>query len=199
MKKGSASYEFVKGLWKENPVLVMLLGMCPTLAVSNSAINGIAMGLAVIFVLVMSSLIISAIRKLIPSEVRIPSFIVVIATFVTMTDLFFKARYPDISKALGPFIPLIIVNCIILARQEAFASKNSIGLSLVDAIGMGLGFTWVLFLLGTIREILGFGTWFGHPVLGSWFHPLIVMILPPGAFITLGVLVGLKNMIKKES
>jgi len=199
MKKGSVSYEFVKGLWKENPVLVMLLGMCPTLAVSNSAINGIAMGLAVIFVLVMSSLIISAIRKLIPSEVRIPSFIVVIATFVTMTDLFFKARYPDISKALGPFIPLIIVNCIILARQEAFASKNSVGLSLVDAIGMGLGFTWVLFLLGTIREILGFGTWFGHPVLGSWFHPLIVMILPPGAFITLGVLVGLKNMIKKES
>ena len=199
MKKGSVSYEFVKGLWKENPVLVMLLGMCPTLAVSNSAINGVAMGLAVIFVLVMSSLIVSAIRKLIPSEVRIPSFIVVIATFVTMTDLFFKARYPDISKALGPFIPLIIVNCIILARQEAFASKNSVGLSLVDAIGMGLGFTWVLFLLGTIREILGFGTWFGHPVLGSWFHPLIVMILPPGAFITLGVLVGLKNMIKKES
>ncbi len=199
MKKGSVSYEFVKGLWKENPVLVMLLGMCPTLAVSNSAINGVAMGLAVIFVLVMSSLIVSAIRKLIPSEVRIPSFIVVIATFVTMTDLFFKAKYPDISKALGPFIPLIIVNCIILARQEAFASKNSIGLSFVDALGMGLGFTWVLFLLGTIREILGFGTWFGHRVLGSWFHPLIVMILPPGAFITLGVLVGLKNMIKKES
>ena len=199
MKKGSVSYEFVKGLWKENPVLVMLLGMCPTLAVSNSAINGVAMGLAVIFVLVMSSLIVSAIRKLIPSEVRIPSFIVVIATFVTMTDLFFKAKYPDISKALGPFIPLIIVNCIILARQEAFASKNSVGLSLVDALGMGLGFTWVLFLLGSIREILGFGTWFGHRVLGSWFHPLIVMILPPGAFITLGVLVGLKNMIKKES
>ncbi len=199
MKKGSVSYEFLKGLWKENPVLVMLLGMCPTLAVSNSAINGIAMGLAVIFVLVSSSVIISSLRKIIPSEVRIPSYIVVIATFVTMTDLFFKAKFPEISKALGPFIPLIIVNCIILARQEAFASKHSVFLSLVDAIGMGLGFTWVLFLLGSIREILGFGTWFGHPVFGNWFHPLIVMILPPGAFITLGVIVGIKNLIKKES
>ncbi|MGC8894541.1 MAG: electron transport complex subunit RsxE [candidate division WOR-3 bacterium] len=199
MKKGSAIYEFLKGLWKENPVLVMLLGMCPVLAVSNTVINGFAMGMAVLFVLVMSSLVISMIKKIIPSQVRIPSFIIVIATFVTMADLFLRAQFPDISKALGPFVPLIIVNCIILARQEAFSSKNNPWKSVIDAFGMSLGFTWVLILLGAVRELLGFGTLAGFRVLGDWFAPWIVMILPPGAFITLGVFVGLQKLIIRRT
>lgn len=199
MKKGSALYEFVKGLWKENPVLVMLLGMCPVLAVSNTLINGFAMGMAVLFVLTMSSLIISSIKRIIPPQVRIPSFIIVIATFVTMADLFLRAQFPDISKALGPFVPLIIVNCIILARQEAFASKNNPWKAIVDAVGMSLGFTWVLVLLGAVRELLGFGTLAGFQVLGGWFTPWIVMILPAGAFVTLGIFVGLKNLIMRRT
>jgi electron transport complex protein RnfE len=198
MAKRRTGFEFFKGLWGENPVLRMLLGMCPALAVSNTAINGLAMGGAVIFVLTMSSLVVSSVKRLIPSQVRIPSFIVVIATFVTLTDLFFKAMFPAISKALGPFVPLIIVNCIILARQEAFASKNPVGLSVIDALGMSLGFTWVLTALGIIRELLGFGTVFGAPVLGAWFKPWIVMILHPGAFITLGIMVGLVNYIMEK-
>jgi electron transport complex protein RnfE len=198
MAEKRSGFEFVKGIWGENPVLRMLLGMCPALAVSNTAINGLAMGAAVTFVLTMSSLVISLLKKVIPSQVRIPSFIVVIATFVTLTDLFFKAKFPAVSKALGPFIPLIIVNCIILARQEAFASKNPVGISLIDALGMSLGFTWVLTFLAIVREILGFGTVFGAPVLGAWFKPWIVMILPPGAFITLGIMVGLMNYITEK-
>ncbi len=205
MKKGTTLYEFLKGLWKENPVLVMLLGMCPTLAVSNTVVNAFAMGMAVLFVLTMSSLIISLIRDIIPSQVRIPSYIVVIATFVTMVDLFFKAQFPEISKALGPFIPLIIVNCIILARQEAFAGRRPpersylkhVWLSVVDAVGIALGFTWVLVALGFVRELLGFGSVAGAHIMGSWFQPWIVMVLPPGAFITLGVFVGLKNLVKE--
>ncbi len=199
MKKGSTIYEFLKGLWKENPVLVMLLGMCPVLAVSNTVINGFAMGMAVLFVLTMSSLVISLIKRIIPSQVRIPSFIIVIATFVTMADLFLRARFPDISKALGPFVPLIIVNCIILARQEAFSSKNNPWKSLVDAFGMALGFTWVLVLLGAVRELLGFGTLAGFRILGDWFAPWIVMILPPGAFITLGLFVGLQKLVIRRT
>ncbi len=199
MKKGSIAYEFIKGLWKENPVLVMLLGMCPTLAVSNSVINGFAMGMAVLFVLVMSSFVISIIKGIIPSQVRIPSYIIVIATFVTMADLFLKAQFPDISKALGPYIPLIIVNCIILARQEAFAAKNNPFKSVVDALGMSLGFTWVLVLLGTVRELLGFGSVAGFKIMGDWFAPWIVMILPAGAFITLGIFVGLKNLVTRSA
>ena len=199
MKKGSVVYEFVKGLWKENPVLVMLLGMCPTLAVSNSVINGFAMGMAVLFVLVMSSLVISIIKGIIPSQVRIPSYIIVIATFVTMADLFLRAQFPEISKALGPYIPLIIVNCIILARQEAFAAKNNPFKSVIDALGMSIGFTWVLILLGAVRELLGFGSLAGFRVLGDWFAPWIVMILPAGAFITLGIFVGLKNLVTRSA
>jgi len=199
MKKGSAIYEFLKGIWKDNPVLVMLLGMCPVLAVSNTVINGFAMGMAVLFVLVMSSLVISTIKRIIPSQVRIPSFIIVIATFVTIADLFLRAQFPDISKALGPFIPLIIVNCIILARQEAFASKNNPWKSLLDALGMSIGFTWVLVLLGLVRELLGFGTVAGFRVFGTWFEPWIVMILPPGAFITLGIFVGLQKLIMRRT
>ena len=190
--------EFVKGLWKQNPVFVQLLGMCPTLAVTNSAINGFSMGLAVVFVLVCSGLIISSFRKLIPREVRIATFTIIIASFVTIIDYFFKANYPSISKALGPYVPLIVVNCIILGRQEAFTSKNPPLLALVDALGMGAGFTGALVILGSIRELLGSGSVFGLPVLGGSFRPWVIMILPPGAFLTLGILIGLINLLTKR-
>jgi electron transport complex protein RnfE len=190
--------EFIKGFWKENPILVMLLGMCPTLAVTTSAINGLTMGLAVVFVLTGSSLIVSIVRNIVPKQVRIPTFIVIIATFVTMVDLFLKAFLPDLSKALGPFIPLIVVNCIILGRAEAFASKNSVWVSLIDAIGVSFGFTVTLIILGGIREILGMRTFFGMTVLGNGFEPWIVMLLPPGAFITLGLMLGAKNLIDRR-
>jgi electron transport complex protein RnfE len=190
--------EFTKGFWKENPILVMILGMCPTLAVTTSALNGLTMGLAVVFVLTCSSLIISIVRNIIPKQVRIAAFIVIIATFVTMVDLFLKAFLLDLSKALGPFIPLIVVNCIILGRAEAFASKNGVGLSLLDAVGVSLGFTMTLIILGGIREVLGMGTFFGMPVLSARFERWVIMLLPPGAFITLGFLLGAKNLIDRR-
>ena len=190
--------EFLKGFWKENPILVMLLGMCPTLAVTTSAINGLTMGLAVVFVLTASSIIVSLVRNIVPKEVRIPTFIVIIATFVTMVDLFLKAFLPDLSKALGPFIPLIVVNCIILGRAEAFASKNSVWLSAIDALGVSFGFTITLVFLGGVREILGMRTFFGMKVLGKGFEPMIIMLLPPGAFLTLGFMLGLKNLIDRR-
>jgi len=198
LKKGTTSGEFLKGFWKENPILVMLLGMCPTLAVTTSAINGLTMGLAVVFVLTCSSLIVSVVRGIVPKQVRIPVFIVIIATFVTMVDLFLKAFLLDLSKALGPFIPLIVVNCIILGRAEAFASKNSVWLTLMDALGVSLGFTATIVFLGGIREILGMGTFFGNRVLPVTFEPWIIMLLPPGAFITLGFLLGAKNSIDRR-
>jgi electron transport complex protein RnfE len=198
VKEKKSLSEFLKGFWKENPILVMLLGMCPTLAVTTSAINGLTMGLAVVFVLTGSSLIVSVVRNFVPKQVRIPTFIVIIATFVTMVDLFLKAFLMDLSKALGPFIPLIVVNCIILGRAEAFASKNSVWLSLMDALGVAFGFTVTLVILGGIREILGMRTFFGRAVLGEGFEPWIVMLLPPGAFITLGFFLGAKNLIDKR-
>jgi electron transport complex protein RnfE len=190
--------EFTKGLIKENPVLVLVLGMCPTLAVTTSAINGIAMGLAAAFVLTMSNLVISILRHSIPSKVRIPCYIVVIASFVTVVDLVMHGYFYDLHKALGLFIPLIVVNCIILGRAEAFASKRSVLASLLDGLGMGLGFTLTLFILGATREILGNGTILdGTPwainLMGQSYEPILVMILPPGAFISLGIMVGLKN------
>jgi len=185
--------DFLKGIWKENPVLASLLGLCPTLAVTNAAMNGLAMGLATTFVLVCSSLMVSSMRNIIPHQVRIASYIVVIATFVTVADRFLAAYLPDISKSLGPYIPLIVVNCLILGRQEAFSSKRNPGRALVDALGMGIGFIMVLVTLGVIREILGAGTVFGVTVLGDWFDPWMVMILPPGAFLTLGILIALAN------
>lgn len=191
--------DFTKGLWKENPVFRQLLGMCPTLAVTNAMINGLAMGLATTFVLVLSSLVVSSIKKLIPSQVRIASYVVIIATFVTVADRFLAAFFPPISKNLGPYVPLIVVNCIILGRQEAFSSKNTIGRSLVDALGMSLGFIIALLVLSAIREILGSGTFFGHQVMGTWFEPWIIMVLPPGAFIALGILLGLANKIEEKS
>jgi len=190
--------EFFKGLWDENPIFRQLLGMCPTLAVTNAVINGIAMGLATAFVLIFSSIVVAAIKKFIPNQVRIASYIVVIATFVTMADRFLAAFFPPISKSLGPYVPLIVVNCIILGRQEAFSSKNSVGRSFIDALGMSTGFILALLILSSIREILGSGTWLGHQVLGGWFEPWIIMILPPGAFLTLGILLGLIMVIDRK-
>jgi electron transport complex protein RnfE len=192
-KKVSVSYEILKGIWDENPVLKSLLGLCPVLAVTNTAINGMAMGLATTFVLLSSSIIISLSRKLIPHQVRIASFIVIIATFVTVADRFLAAYFPLISKALGPYVPLIVVNCLILGRQEAFSSKNSLWRSILDSSGMGIGFIIVLILLGGFREILGTGSFFGLTVFGEWFAPWMVMVLPPGAFLGLGIFIALAN------
>lgn len=185
--------EYTKGLWESNPVFKQILGMCPTLAVTVSAINGIAMALATTFVLVFSSLIISSVRKLIPTQVRIASYIVVIATFVTIVDLVMKAQFPVLSKSLGPYIPLIVVNCIILGRQEAFSSKNNPLRSVVDALGMGSGFLIALFLLGSVREILGSRTILGFQILPNFYEPWLIMILPAGAFLTLGLMLGFFN------
>jgi len=188
--------EFTKGLWDQNPVLRALLGLCPTLAVTTSAANGVGMGMATTFVLVCASLLISLVRKAIPGQVRIASYIVVIATFVTIVDLEMKALFPAMSKSLGAFIPLIVVNCLILGRQEAFASKNNPFRAIVDALGMGLGFTLTLTVLGGVREILGNRTLFDVQVLPDAFEPWIVMILPAGAFLTLGLMLGLANIVE---
>jgi len=190
--------DFKNGLWAENPVIRLVIGMCPTLAVTNSAENGLAMGLATSFVLIMSEFVISIIKKLIPANVRIPSYILIIATFVTFTDYFLKAFFPGIAASLSIFIPLIAVNCLILGRQEAFASKNPTHRAIADGIGMGIGFTWVLTLLGMIREFFGMGSIFGVQLLGEWYRPMVIMVLPAGAFITLGILVGIMNQISRE-
>jgi len=194
-KQVSLIEDFTKGIWKENPILIALLGLCPTLAVTISVENGLAMGLAASFVLICSSTLISLLRNMIPKQVRIASFIVIIATFVTIADRYLAAFYPEISKNLGPFIPLIIVNCMILGRQEAFASKNGVGRSILDALGMGLGFTMVLLILSAIRELLGSGTILGYQIMWDSFSPWMVMILPPGAFLTLGLMIGASNWI----
>jgi electron transport complex protein RnfE len=177
--------EFIKGLWRDNPVFVQVLGMCPALAVSNTARNALAMGLATSFVLIMSNLVVSSLRHFIPKQVRIATYILVIATFVTVVDYAIQAVSLDLHKALGAFISLIVVNCLILGRAEAFASKNGLGRSLLDALGMGLGFTLALFSLGAVREMLGSGTFFGFPLFHENFQPWIVMILPSGGFFTL--------------
>jgi len=199
MPTKSLSAEYLKGLWDENPVFRQLLGMCPVLAVTNAVINGIAMGLAASFVLILSSLVVACIKKIIPNPVRIASYIVVIATFVTVADRVMAAFFPAISKTLGPYIPLIVVNCIILGRQEAFSSRNSVGRSLIDALGMSTGFVLALLVLSSIREVLGAGTFLGYQVMGPWFKPWIIMILPAGAFITLGVLLGIALLIEQKT
>ena len=186
------------GLLKENPVLRLVLGTCPTLAVSTMASNGIGMGLAATFVLLCSNVVISALRKVIPDQVRIPCYITVIAGFVSVVQMLVKAYLPDIDKALGIYLPLIVVNCIILARAEAFASKNKVIPSLVDGLAMGLGFTFALCILSTIREILGAGTLLGHPLFGDNFQPAIMMILPAGGFLTLGFVIALFQKILKK-
>lgn len=192
MSERTALQELGKGVWAENPLLVMVLGMCPSLAVTTTLANGLGMGAAVIFVLTCSNMVISLLRRVIPSAVRIPAFIVVIASFVTMVDLVMEGFLPDLHRSLGVFIPLIVVNCIILARAEAFASKNSVWKSALDGIGMGVGFTLAITVLGGIRELLGNGTLLGMPVLGRGFqaHAALVMILPPGGFLTLGLLMA---------
>lgn len=184
----TAGEDLLKGLWKENPVLVQLLGLCPTLAVTNSVMNALTMGVATLFVLVFSSLFVSSLRKVIPNEVRISTYVLIIATFVTIADMSLQALVPDTHKALGAFIALIVVNCIILGRQEAFSARNTVWRSVLDAAGMGAGFTITLLMMGTLREALGAGTILGHSIFGPRFEPWVIMVLPPGGFLTLGVI-----------
>ena len=186
----------LNGLIKENPIFVLMLGMCPTLATTTSAINGLSMGLATMFVLICSNVVISCIKSITPDKVRIPVFIVVIASFVTVLQMCIKAFLPDVDKALGLFIPLIVVNCIILGRAEAFACKNNPLSSLFDGIGIGLGFTFALTLLGMVRELFGAGSLFGIALLPETLN-ILVFVLPPGAFITLGYLIAIVNKIRK--
>lgn len=186
---------FFNGIINENPTLRLVIGMCAPLAVTTAVANGFWMGIAVIFVLTASNILISALRKIIPEQIRIPIFVVIIATFTTVADLSLKAIQPDIHAKLGVFVPLIVVNCIIFARAEAFASKNNVLLSTVDGLGMGLGFTLALIVLATIRELLGNGSWWGIKLLPASFEPAIAMILPPGAFVTLGYLLGGLNLL----
>ncbi len=188
---------FTKGFVKENPVFVLLLGLCPTLGVTTSAINGLGMGLATTFVLVMSNLVVSLVRDFIPDKVRIPSFIVIIASFVTIVELVMQAYLPALFESLGLFIPLIVVNCIVLGRAEAFASKNGPVSSIIDGMGMGLGFAFALTLLGGVRELLGSGAIFGINLLPG--DLMLVFILAPGAFIVLGYLIALINKLNKAS
>lgn len=179
--------DFIRGIWKENPVLVQLLGLCPTLAVTNTVANSLAMGIATFFVLLGSSILVSALKSFIPKEVRISAYIMIIATFVTLADMMLAALVPDIHKALGAFIALIVVNCIILGRQEAFAAKNNVGRAILDAVGTGFGFFIALLMMGSVREVLGNGSFLGYPIMGAHFEPWVIMILPPGGFITLGI------------
>jgi electron transport complex protein RnfE len=190
--------DFVKGLWRENPVFIQLLGLCPALAVTNSAINALAMGAATTFVLVGSSLLVSSLRRWIPKQVRITTFIIVIATFVTVADFSLQALAPNVHKELGAFIALIVVNCLILGRQEAFASRRPLRAAAADALGMAAGFSFALLLLGAIREILGSGSLFGVSLFGENFEPWVIMILPPGGFLTLGLMLALFAHVKER-
>ena len=186
---------FSKGFIKDNPVFVLLLGLCPTLGVTTTAINGLGMGLATTFVLVMSNLVVSLAKNAIPDKVRIPSFIVIIASFVTIVELTMQAYVPALFDALGLFIPLIVVNCVVLGRAEAFASKNNLGSSIIDGLGMGLGFSFALTLLGAVRELLGSGALFGFKFIQG--DGMLVFVLAPGAFIALGYLIAIMNKFKK--
>ena len=190
--------EFIKGLWKENPVFVQVLGMCPVLAVSNTARNALAMGLATLFVLVLSNAVISSLRRFIPRQVRIATYILVIATFVTVVEYLIQAISLDLHKALGAFISLIVVNCLILGRAEAFASKNTVRLAILDGLGMGIGFVVALLCLGAVREILGSGSLFGVPLFHDNFQPWVMMILPAGGFFTLAGWLLLINALKQR-
>lgn len=194
----SIKKELVRGFFKENPVFVLLLGMCPTLGVTGTAVNGLGMGLATTAVLVGSNAVISMIKNLIPDKVRIPVFIVVIASFVTIIELTMAAYLPDLNEQLGLFIPLIVVNCIILGRAEAFASKKGVGESIVDGVVMGLGFAFALTLLGSVREILGFGSIFGVKFVAEEASTMLLFILPPGAFISLGILTAAINKLSMK-
>jgi len=194
----SLGHELFKGLYRENPIFRLMLGLCPFLAVSSSVNNAFGMGAAASFVLIASNLVISLVRKVVPNEIRIPIYISIIATFVTIVDLIIAGFAPDLHKSLGLFIPLIVVNCIILGRAEAFASKNGVLYSVADGLGMGLGFTLALLVISTFREILGNGTWMGIPVMGSQYKPVLLMVLPPGAFFTIAFLMGFLNWLDQR-
>lgn len=198
LKENPTTDEFIKGLWRDNPVFVQVLGMCPVLAVSNTAENALAMGLATAFVLLMSNILVSSLRNFIPKQVRIASYILIIATFVTITDYVIMAISIELHKSLGAFISLIVVNCLILSRAEAFASKNTIGKSISDALGMGVGFTFALFCLGAVRELLGNGSVFNYAIFSEGFQPWIVMILPAGGFFTLAIWLLIFNAAKEK-
>lgn len=196
-EKHSLRSVFMNGIWNENPTFRLVLGMCPTLAISTAVTQGIGMGIATTFVLVFSNWVISLLRKIIPEKVRIPSFVVVIATFVTIVDLIMKAFVPELSKSLGVYIPLIVVNCIIFARAESYAFKNPPMASLMDGLGMGAGFTLALILLSSVRELLGSGTFLGMQVMPASYHPMAIIIRPPGGFLMLGILLLLVNAVGK--
>ncbi|MEW7977002.1 MAG: electron transport complex subunit RsxE [Candidatus Sedimenticola endophacoides] len=196
MAREQSSYEsFIKGLWRENPVFVQVLGMCPMLAVTNTALNSLVMGLATLFVLMGSSFLVASLKHLIPKQVRISLYIIIIATFVTIADYTILALLPAVHRELGAFIPLIVANCMILGRQEAFASRHGVRMAVVDAAGMSAGFMFALLALGGVRELLGNGSLFGVDLFGPGFEPWVIMILPPGGFITLGLLLLLFNWI----
>ncbi len=179
--------DFLRGVWRENPVVVQMLGLCPALAVTNSVANGLAMSMATTFVLLGSNLLVASLKRVIPHEVRITSYVLIIATFVTIADLLLEATVPSVHKQLGPFVALIVVNCMILGRAEAFASRNTVSRSLLDALGTAAGFTVVLVLLSAVRELLGAGSLLGVDILGPQFEPWVIMVLPPGGFLTLGI------------
>lgn len=199
MKTTTPQEDFIRGIWRENPVLIQMLGLCPALAVTNSVANCIAMGLATMFVLTGSSLLVSTLRRFVPHEVRISTYILIIATFVTVADMTLEALVPDIHKALGAFVALIVVNCIILARQEAFASRNTIGRSLLDAVGTGFGFVIAITMMGVVRELIGNGTLLGISVFGPSYEPWVIMILPPGGFLTLGCILLTLSWLRSRS
>ncbi|MDH5491614.1 MAG: electron transport complex subunit RsxE [Myxococcales bacterium] len=197
--RSRAAQELLKGIWRENPVFIAVLGLCPAMAVTNSLLNGIVMGLATMFVLMGSSLLVSMLRGVIPKQVRISVFIIIIASFVTTVDFVLQAIAYEVHKEIGAFIALIVVNCLILGRQEAFASKHPMKLALADAVGMSLGFALALTMIGGIREILGNGSLLGVPLLGDSFEPWVIMILPPGGFLTLGLLLTIFAWFKARA
>ncbi len=196
--KTTPGQDLTRGIWRENPVLVQMLGLCPALAVSNTVENSLAMGLATFFVLVCSSLLVSLFKNFIPQEVRISTYILIIATFVTVADMVLEAVVPETHAELGAFIALIVVNCMILGRQEAFASKNTVGRSLLDAVGVGIGFIIAMLMMGSVREILGYGTFLGFSLFGSGYEPWIIFILPPGGFLTIGFILLAMNWREKR-
>ena len=197
--KPSLMRELTKGLFRENPILIIMLGLCAALAVSTDATNAAGMGVAFTFVMIGSNVVISLIRRFTPNQIRIPLFITVISTFVTIIDYSMKAYAPSLSQSLGVFVPLIVVNCIVMGRAEAFASKNGIAASLMDGIGMSLGFGIVITLIGAIREFFGTGTLFGMQILGGWYPQVLIFILPPGAFLVIGFLMALQKRIASRT
>jgi electron transport complex protein RnfE len=190
--------ELTKGLFRENPILIIMLGLCATLACSGNAVDAIGMGAAFSFVMIGSNIVIALIRKITPNQIRIPVFITVISTFVTIVDYAMKAYTPALSRSLGVFVPLIVVNCIVMGRAEAFASKNGVAASLMDGIGMSVGFTVVITLLGMVREFFGAGTLFSRQVLGGWYQPVLIFILPPGAFLVIGFFMAIQKRIMHQ-